>query len=160
MTSPSNSTTLMNNSRPSFLNDEYNIMGFNDDDSFASENHDALDNSRIGTRYHTKFATIGTSFLGFVDNAFGAIRNNIESEIIEIPSTEEVLRGNVVRTEKIESVRNLMDSDAFRDFKKEMQLEGMITTSAIGQQISQNIGKRASMNLLQKRRILSSRSIP
>jgi hypothetical protein len=157
MSTPYYSAITKNFSRPSFMKDEYNIMAFNDEALFEETTHDALDDSSTGSKYQQSFTSIRTTFFGFIDTAFSAIRENIESEIEVIPSIEEVIRTNVVRTEKLDSVRSLMDSETFRDFKKEMQQEGMITTNAIGQQISQNIGKRASMDLLEKRRIPSLR---
>jgi hypothetical protein len=145
--------------KPSSLKEDYNLMAFNCNSFDENDSYDILDDSSTGSKFHASCASFGSSVRGFFGNAVGALMENMESEIVESPTAEEVLRDNAVRAEKLQSVRYLMGNEEFKEFKKQMNENGLVTTNAIRQQISQSIGKRASMDLIRKKMIRTPRSV-
>jgi hypothetical protein len=124
--------------------EETNIMMFARDDDDDDSLQDINDQSSLGSMFNASFS----SFRSMVDNAMVNLRDNVESEIVLPPTVDEIFRDNAVKTEKDARIRNIMIGDEeFRQFKKSMHDNGVVTTNAINQSISRSIGKRVSMDV-------------
>ena len=114
-------------------------------------------NNSGGSIFNSSFSSFGSSLRGMVDNAIESLKDNVESELVAQPTQEESLRDNAVKSERDASIAqiSMMGDEEFREFKKEMNATGMVTSNAINQRISKNIGKRASMDLQHQQRSAS-----
>jgi hypothetical protein len=97
--------------------------------------------------FQDSFSSFGSAFRGAVDNAIGSLKENVESEIVIGQTEEETRRDYAVKKEKDASIAQIMGDDQFRRFKKEMKDSGAVTSGAINQAMSRNIGKRASLDM-------------
>jgi hypothetical protein len=106
-------------------------------------------NDSVGSIINSSFSSLGSSLRVMVDNAIDSLKNNVDSELVAQPNQEESLRDNAVKVERNARFAqiSMMGDEEFRQFKKEMQATGMVTSNAIIQLISKSIGRRASMDL-------------
>lgn len=115
-----------------------------DDDDDDKSLQDINGQSSFGSMFNASFSTFRT----MVDQAMVNLKDNVDSEITVPQTQHEVIRGNAVKTEKDARIRDIMIGDEeFRQFKKTMHADGVVTTNAINQSISRSIGKRVSMDM-------------
>lgn len=113
----------------------------------ATSNHSSMPS--LQEKFHGSFSSLGSYLRETADHAFDSIKENMEGEIETAPSEGEVRRDNAIKHEKDANVASLakMSDDEFRRFKEQMKKSKMVTSYAINQQISNNVAKRASMDM-------------
>ncbi len=126
------------------VNDVNLMMLVRDNDDDDESLQDVNDQSSFGSMFNASLS----SFRTMVDLAMVNLKDNVESEIT-VPQTEhEVIHGNAVKTEKDARIRNIViGNEEFRQFKKTMHADGVVTTNAINQSIARSSGKRVSMDM-------------